>query len=157
MICLGNICRSPLAHGIMEKKAAEKGLDWEIDSAGTGSWHIGEAPHRLSQKVARLNGVNISGQQARRLTQSDFSYYDLLLFMDRQNMDDGRAIAGSNWQPEKCFLFLDALSPDENDGEVPDPYFGGEDGFHSVYQLIDDACNAWITRIQQQNTTFARK
>lgn len=157
MVCLGNICRSPLAHGIMEKKATQNGLNWEIDSAGTGSWHIGEPPHSLSQKVAKQNGVSIEQQQARRLEASDFAYYDLILFMDKQNLLDGKQIAGSNWQAEKCFLLLDATASAATDKDVPDPYFGGEDGFHEVFQLIDDACNAWINRIQEQNSTFANK
>ncbi len=153
MVCLGNICRSPLAHGIMQHMADERGLNWEIDSAGTGSWHLGSAPHRLSQKVAREKGVDISGQRARQLASSDFTYYDLILFMDKDNKADGKAIAGEKWTNTKTALLLDSLANSHQPSEVPDPYFGGEDGFYAVYALISNACKAWIDKLQRQQTT----
>jgi len=151
MVCLGNICRSPLAHGIMQQLADERHLDWEIDSAGTGGWHIGEAPHRLSQKVARLNGLDISNQQARKLSPADFGEYDLILFMDNDNKTDGKSIAGANWMKSKTALLMDILPGNEFPQEVPDPYYGGENGFHDVYNMVYKACEAWVDKLTSAN------
>ncbi len=151
MVCLGNICRSPLAHGIMQHLSDNKNLGWEIDSAGTGGWHVGEAPHRLSQKVARYNGLDISSQQARKLSPVDFGYYDLILFMDADNKQDGKSIAGANWSKSATALLMDVMPAAQYPREVPDPYYGGEQGFHEVYQMVHDACEAWINKLTQTN------
>ncbi|MCU0375779.1 MAG: low molecular weight phosphotyrosine protein phosphatase [Chitinophagaceae bacterium] len=138
MVCLGNICRSPLAEGIMRQRAAEKGIACEVDSAGTGNWHIGEPPHPSSQKVARLNKVDISAQRARQFCAKDMQYYDRIYFMDEQNLKDARQIAGKSWNPNRAALLLDAL-PNCTSKNVPDPYFGGWSDYVEVYKLIDDA------------------
>src|SRR5215213_971091 len=93
MVCLGNICRSPLAEGVLEHKAKKAGLQWQIDSAGTNGYHIGEAPHRLSQKVARLNGVDICNQRARQFVKEDFDRYDKIYAMAADVVDDMKRIA----------------------------------------------------------------
>jgi protein-tyrosine phosphatase len=146
MVCLGNICRSPLAEGILKQKLGTAGIAAKVDSAGTGDWHIGSAPHPDSQKVAKLNGINISDQRARQLQPTDFEHYDLIVFMDRENKKDGKKIAGTYWQEGKARLLLDSI-PHTNLQDVPDPYFGGWDGFPIVYQLIDEACEALVEEL----------
>lgn len=145
MVCLGNICRSPLAHGILESKAKEAGLNWEVDSAGTGDWHIGEAPHILSQKVAKLNGVDICQQQARQFQAEDMDRFDKIYVMDSNNYNDVRRMSGDRWQGDKVELFLNELHPGQN-MNVPDPWFGEEDGYHHVYDMINKTCDAILLR-----------
>jgi len=132
LVCLGNICRSPLAHGILAHMVKEKGLDWEIDSAGTGSWHVGECPDRRSVAVARRYGVDISAQRARQFHRRDLVYYDRILVMDRQNLKDVLALADTLEERTKVSLFL------END-VVPDPYYDNT-LFDPVYQMIAKRC-----------------
>jgi protein-tyrosine phosphatase len=145
MVCLGNICRSPLAEGVLKHKASAAGLNWTVESAGTGNWHIGEAPHRLSQKVAKLNGVDISQQQGRQFVKEDMQRYDLILAMDNQNLKDIRRMSGSLWNPAKVNLLLNYSYPAEN-RDVPDPWYGGEPDFHDVYKMIDTACDRIIEK-----------
>jgi protein-tyrosine phosphatase len=139
MVCLGNICRSPLAEGILKHKAKEAGLNWTIDSAGTNGYHVGEPPHHLSQKVAKLNGVDICDQKARRFVKEDLDRYDKIYAMADDVIDDIRSIAGKKFDPEKVDLFLNELYPGKN-MSVPDPWYGPEPGYHEVYKLIDEAC-----------------
>jgi protein-tyrosine phosphatase len=148
MVCLGNICRSPLAEGILRDKARQAGLDWEIDSAGTNSYHTGEAPHPLSQKVARLNGVDISNQRARRFTADDFQQFDKIYAMAGDVVDDMRRIAGKKFDPAKVDLLLNEVHPGQ-DADVPDPYYGPEPGYHEVYNLISDAADQIIAKYAQ--------
>jgi protein-tyrosine phosphatase len=148
MVCLGNICRSPLAEGILRDKARQAGLDWEIDSAGTNSYHTGEAPHPLSQKVARLNGVDISNQRARRFTADDFQQFDKIYAMAGDVVDDMRRIAGKKFDPAKVDLLLNEVHPGQ-DADVPDPYYGPEPGYHEVYNLISDAADQIIAKYGQ--------
>lgn len=148
MVCLGNICRSPLAEGIMQHKAAAAGLPWTVDSAGTGNWHTGEPPHRLSQKIASHYGVDISHQRARQFSAADVARFDLLFFMDRSNYEDARRMAGQHWDASKAMLLLDVLHPNEGH-EVPDPYYGTEPDYHQVFHLISEACDAFIARHKQ--------
>jgi protein-tyrosine phosphatase len=145
MVCLGNICRSPLAEGILQHKADKAGLNWTVDSAGTGSWHVGSAPHRLSQKVAGVNGIDICHQRGRQFQPTDMITFDRIYFMDEENYDDARMIAGKLWDPSKADLLLNELYPGE-ERSVPDPYYGGEDGFHEVFDLISKACDAIIDK-----------
>ncbi len=145
MVCLGNICRSPLAHGILEHKVKMAGLDWTIDSAGTGDWHIGEAPHRLSQKVAKLNGIDICGQSARQFSKNDMLAFDKIYVMDKNNYNDVRQMSGDLWDENKVELFLNELYPGKN-MDVPDPWYGAEDGYHSVFHLINQACDRIIEK-----------
>lgn len=128
MVCLGNICRSPLAHGILEHLANKNGLDWEIDSAGTSDWHIGSCPDNRSIAIAKKYGVDISGQRARQFSKADFKYYDHILVMDRSNLSDVLALASKADERAKVALFL------AND-IVPDPYYD-DSLFDPVYQMI---------------------
>jgi protein-tyrosine phosphatase len=145
MVCLGNICRSPLAEGILKHKASAAGLHWTVESAGTGNWHIGEAPHRLSQKVAKLNGVDISQQQGRQFIKEDMQRYDLILAMDNENLKDIRRMSGTLWNPAKVDLLLNYSYPAEN-RDVPDPWYGGEPDFHDVYKMIAAACDRIVEK-----------
>lgn len=145
MVCLGNICRSPLAEGILQQKAAAAGLDWQVDSAGTNGFHVGEAPHPLSQKVARLNGVDISKQRARRFTAADFQRYDLIYAMAGDVLDDMRRIAGRGFDSTRVQLLLNELHPGQ-DQDVPDPYYGAEPGYHEVYKMIDEAADKIVAK-----------
>src|ERR1700712_26730 len=143
MVCLGNICRSPLAEGILKHKAKEAGLNWLIESAGTNGYHVGEAPHRLSQKVAKLNGIDICDQKARRFVKEDMDRYDKIYAMADDALDDIRRIAKEKYDPAKVLLFLNELYPGKN-ASVPDPWYGEEPGFHEVYRLIDEVCDSII-------------
>lgn len=145
MVCLGNICRSPLAEGILKHKAKAAGLNWTVESAGTNGYHVGEAPHHLSQKVARLNGIDICEQRARQFVKEDMDRYDKIYAMADDVLDDIRRIAGNKWNPEKADLFLNELHPDEN-RSVPDPWYGTEPGFHEVYKIINEICDAIIKK-----------
>lgn len=132
MVCLGNICRSPLAHGILEHLAREKGLDWEIDSAGTGNWHVGQQPDKRSIAVAKKYGVDISGQSCRQFDISDFEKYDQILVMDYSNLNDVKALAPGEADHQKVALFL-------KDGIVPDPYYDDNE-FDPVYRMVEKRC-----------------
>ena len=144
MVCLGNICRSPLAEGILEKKAKAAGKNWEVQSAGTNSFHLGQPPHELSQKVALLNGLDISEQRARPFKAEDMSTYDLIYAMAADVMDDIKRISGKNYDAKKVKLFREELPAE--DMNVPDPWYGNEDGYHIVYKIIDDTCKAIINK-----------
>jgi len=148
MVCLGNICRSPLAEGILQEKARAAGLDWKVDSAGTTSYHVGEAPHQLSQKVARINGVDISRQRARRFSADDFQRFDKIYAMAGDVLDQIRRIAGRQYDPGKIELLLNELTPGGNE-DVPDPWYGPEPGYHEVYKLIDAAADKIIEKYGQ--------
>lgn len=145
MVCLGNICRSPLAEGILQQKAFEQGLDWSVESAGTNSYHIGEAPHPLSQKVAKLNGIDICSQRARRFVAADFDIYDKIYALANDVMDDIRRIAKNKFDSSKADLLMNERYPGQN-LDVPDPWYGPEPGYHEVYQMIDEVCNTIIKK-----------
>ena len=132
MVCLGNICRSPLAHGIMQHLAKEQGLDWEIESAGTGNWHIGEGPDRRSTRTAREHGIDISGQICRLFRISDFDYYDHIFVMDKSNRADILAMARNDEDRKKVALLL-------GDKIVPDPYYDDAQ-FEPVFLMIEKGC-----------------
>ncbi|MFL5810990.1 MAG: low molecular weight protein-tyrosine-phosphatase [Flavisolibacter sp.] len=146
-VCLGNICRSPLAEGVLKHKAKKAGLDWTIESAGTNGYHVGEAPHRLSQKVAKLNGIDICNQRARQFVKEDIDRYDKIYAMAEDVIDDIRNIAGKKYDPSKVELFLNELHPGKN-MDVPDPWYGPEPGYHEVYKLIDKACEAIVSKYE---------
>ncbi len=145
MVCLGNICRSPLAEGILQDKAWKAGFTWSVESAGTNGYHNGEAPHRLSQKVARLNGIDISQQRSRRFTAADFEQFDIIYAMATDVIEDMKQIARQKYIPTKVKLLMNELHPGENN-DVPDPWYGTEPGYHEVYKLIDAACEAIIKK-----------
>lgn len=144
MVCLGNICRSTLAQGILEKKVQTYKLDWHIDSAGTnGMWNEGQHPHHLSTQVAHEHGIDITTQQARQLLPNDILLFDKIWVMDKQNYIDAKNIFKDNWQPEKLSLILDLL-PHKKNQSIPDPYGKGIEAFEDVYDILDEACEAII-------------
>ncbi len=139
MVCLGNICRSPLAEGILKDKAAKAGLDWEIESAGTNHYQTGCAPHSLSQKVAKIYGIEIGHLKCRQFTWQDMVNFDKIYVMDEYNYQDVKRLSKNGWQPQKVDLLLNELYPGEN-RTVPDPYMDGEFEYHNVYKLVERAC-----------------
>jgi protein-tyrosine phosphatase len=145
MVCLGNICRSPLAEGILQQKAFEAGLSWSVESAGTNGFHNGEAPHPLSQKVARMNGLDISHQRSRKFRTEDFNVYDKIYALADDVLDDIKRIARNKFDSRKADLLLNELYPGKNK-DVPDPYYGGEQGYHEVYRMIEAVCDRIIEK-----------
>jgi protein-tyrosine phosphatase len=145
MVCLGNICRSPLAEGVLQHKVDEQNKNWMVDSAGTNGIHDGEAPHRLSQKVAKANGIDISKQVSRKFVAADFDVYDKIYVMAKDVLDDVKRIAGKKFDIAKTDLFLNELYPEKN-MDVPDPWYGNEDGYIKVYDLIDRTCDAIVEK-----------
>jgi protein-tyrosine phosphatase len=138
MVCLGNICRSPLAEGIMRKKIEDHGLSWEVDSAGTSSWHIGQAPDNRSVHVAKKYGIDISLQRGRQIQPNDIERYDLIFAMDSSNYRDLLKLAESPELENKIKLIL-TEGKEGNNRNVPDPYWD-DDGFENVFQLLESAC-----------------
>ncbi len=147
MVCLGNICRSPLAEGILRDKAFKAGLDWSIESAGTNGFHDGEPPHSLSQKVARMNGIDICDQRSRRLVPEDFDRFDKIYAMAEDVLFDIRHIARKKFDPSKVDLLMNELYPGKN-LDVPDPWSGPEKEYHEAFKLIDAACEKIIEKAQ---------
>jgi protein-tyrosine phosphatase len=136
MICLGNICRSPLAEGLMRSKL--NFTKFMVDSAGTSNGHKGQAPDKRSIAVARKNGIDISQQKSRQLVKRDFKVYDYLYVMDGSNYLDVIAMASDEEEMKKVIKIMDEVFPDEN-LDVPDPYYGGSQGFENVYRMLDQA------------------
>lgn len=147
MVCLGNICRSPLAEGIMRHKVQKAGLNWVVESAGTNGYHVGQAPHRLSQKVASLNGIDICQQRARNFSPADFDKYDKIYAMAEDVIDDMKLIAKNKFDPKKVDLLMNELYPGKN-MDVPDPWYGPEAGYHDVYKMIEAACDRIISKFE---------
>ncbi len=145
MVCLGNICRSPIAEGILNMMAAQQQLQWHIESAGTEAYHVGEPPHLYSQKICQKNGVDISDQRARRFERADFERFDKIYVMAADVMNEIRHMSGSQFNSEKATMFLNELYPGEN-RNVPDPWYGEEEGYAAVYDLIEHACAAIVRK-----------
>ncbi len=142
MVCLGNICRSPLAEGILQNKIQQRQLDWEVESAGTGNWHIGEPPDPRSVQIARQYGIDITAQRARQFNSKDFSQYDLILAMDTSNHNNILHMAGSEEERQKVRMIMNYVNP-ERSQSVPDPYWN-DDGFEQVFRMLDEACERLI-------------
>ena len=157
-VCMGNICRSPTAEAVMRAIVAREGLEGEIeiDSAGTGAWHVGEAPDRRSTAAARARGIVMEGA-ARQVTEADFEAYDLLLAADAQNVAALRALAPDDASAEKVVLLreYDPASVAAGDLEVPDPYYGGPDGFGHVLDLVQAACDGLLERLRSEGRVSA--
>ena len=137
MVCLGNICRSPLAEGILKSKIdTDKVL---VESAGTGGWHVGELPDPRSIEVAQDHQIDIAYQRCRKFTYSDFKDYDWIYVMDDSNLKDVLHLAKNDQDKQKVRLILNEIYPGQNI-DVPDPYYGGDKGFENVYQMLDKAC-----------------
>ena len=139
MVCLGNICRSPLAEGILASKLPKD--KFTVDSAGTGSWHIGQSPDERSVAVAKTNGLDISNQKGRQFSSADFDTFDYIFVMDNSNYENVIALAETKKQKEKVTLIMNELHPAQNK-EVPDPYFGMHNGFDIVYNMLDEVCDS---------------
>jgi protein-tyrosine phosphatase len=152
MVCLGNICRSPIAEGVLREKARKAGLDWELDSAGTNNgYHVGEAPHGLSQKVAKMHDIDISGQQARAFVPEDFDHYDKIYAMSSDIIVGMKSIAKKKYNPAKADLLMNELYPGRNIS-VPDPWSGPEEGYHKVFEMIDQAAEQIIHKYGDTET-----
>jgi protein-tyrosine phosphatase len=144
MVCLGNICRSPLAEGILKEKCKAHGLDWEIDSAGTGKWHIGSNPDRRSVAVAKKHGIDISSQRGRGVDGSDYEYFDIIYAMDTMIYKDLKSWALDAKEEEKVKLILSEIENFYTDN-IPDPYLN-DSGFDEVYDMLDKACEEIIKK-----------
>ena len=143
MVCLGNICRSPLAEGILKSKLDS---NFTVESAGTAAYHVGNKPDPRSIAVARQNGLNITSQRARKFIKQDFEDFDIIYAMDNSNYQNIITLAENNQQKEKVKLILNESFPDKN-LDVPDPYYGGDKGFENVYNMLDNACEIIAKRI----------
>jgi len=144
-VCTGNICRSPLAEGVLRHRADERGLDVVADSAGTGAWHIGERPDPRSIEVAARNGVTLTGR-ARRVVDEDLHEFHLVIAMDRshlRHLERMRDRSGG----EAILALMRDFDPEPGDGQVPDPYYGGPDGFDHIYEMIDRAVEALLNQL----------
>ncbi|MCK5639089.1 MAG: low molecular weight phosphotyrosine protein phosphatase [Flavobacteriaceae bacterium] len=137
MVCLGNICRSPLAEGILNSKVDKN--DVTVDSAGTGGWHIGELPDSRSIEVAKNHQLDLSLQRCRKFSYSDFENFDIIYVMDKSNYKDVISIARNERDKQKVQLILNEVYTKQN-LDVPDPYYGGDNGFENVYRMLDEAC-----------------
>jgi protein-tyrosine phosphatase len=146
-VCLGNICRSPLAEGVFKYLARERGVSafYRIDSAGTGAWHVGEPPDRRSAEVARQKGVVLEGT-ARQVSQRDFERFDWIIAMDRENLANLTAMRRRGGRAR--VQLLRDFDPEPGDGDVPDPYYGGPDGFEHVYALVHRASAALLDHLE---------
>lgn len=149
MVCLGNICRSPLAEGIMKEKLRKYNIEGEVDSAGTGAYHVGEMPDPRSIEVARKNGLDITDQRARKFNGKDFDNFDLIFAMDEYNYQDILASAAAKGKENKVEMILNVSYPGK-DLSVPDPYYGGKDGFDNVYDMLDKACETIALNILEE-------
>jgi protein-tyrosine phosphatase len=154
-VCLGNICRSPIAEGVFRHIAAKRGFvdHFHVDSAGLGSWHIGHSPDERAQAAMRLHGIDISGLRARRVSHEDFAAFDLILAMDRANRNALLKLAPKEHQG-KIALLMD-YAPTMSVEEIPDPFFGDAYGFDYAYQLVDAACRGLFVSLTAQKPTQA--
>jgi len=149
MVCLGNICRSPMAEGILRRKLQDRGLTVTVDSAGTGGWHAGEAPDKRAIHTAKKFGVDISNLVARKFSKKDFDHFDFIYVMDHENLRDVLAHARSEQDVSKVKLLLNMSAEDSNQA-VPDPWYGGDDGFVEVYKMLDQACDAIVRSLVEK-------
>ncbi|QEC51782.1 protein-tyrosine phosphatase [Anseongella ginsenosidimutans] len=147
MVCLGNICRSPMAEGVMRHLVEKKELDWEIDSAGTGGWHLGEAPDKRAIRTAANHGIDISGLKARKFSERDFGRFDHIFVMDSTNYSDVISLSENDEERNKVKLFLEAADPNSPEKNVTDPWF--EDRlFEPVFLGIREACEKLIEKLR---------
>jgi protein-tyrosine phosphatase len=146
-VCLGNICRSPTAHGVFEQLVASKGLSQQIltDSAGTHAYHVGESPDPRSQATAQAHGVDISQQCAQKVKSEDFEFFDYIIAMDSSNYHDLKQRAAEEFQ-DKIYRFME-FAPDWDNDDVPDPYYGGGNGFENVFKMVEAASDGLLTHI----------
>jgi len=145
MVCLGNICRSPLAEGLLKSKVDSEKV--YVESAGTGDWHIGQLPDKRSIKVAQEHGLDITDQRGRQFKTSDFDHFDKIYVMDNSNYSDVLALARNDEDQKKVSLILNEIFPGDN-LDVPDPYMGGESGFKHVYDMLDQATDKILDKLK---------
>jgi protein-tyrosine phosphatase len=148
-VCLGNICRSAMSQGILEQKVKEQNLSIFVDSAGTSNYHIGDQPDKRMIKKGLEYNIDISTQRARQFTVNDFDAFDYIFAMDKSNFDNINRLARNNSDKQKVKLYLDYSYPNQQKS-VPDPYYGGEDGFEEVYQLLNYATDIFIKSISHE-------
>lgn len=155
-VCLGNICRSPLAQGIMEKKIREAGLEKEIeiDSCGTSQYHIGEQPDNRTLRNARQHGLTID-HAARQFSATDFEAFDYIVFMDQSNFEAVRDLDEDKSFSDKLYLMRD-FDTDEKGADVPDPFFGGEEGFQHVYEILERSVAAFLNHLAKDHNLKQR-
>jgi protein-tyrosine phosphatase len=148
-VCMGNICRSPTAHGVFESLVQRSGLAHriEVDSAGTHAYHVGEPPDARSQQVAKGRGVDLSGQRARRVQPDDFRHFDYLVAMDRDNYRELQRICPAGLE-NKLRLFME-FAPESGVQEVPDPYYGGSGGFERVFRMVEEAADGLLEKLRK--------
>jgi protein-tyrosine phosphatase len=149
MVCLGNICRSPLAEGILRHKVKLKAINWEIDSAGTGGWHTGQQPDSRAIRVAGIQGIDISTLRARQINEFDLEYFDLILTMDQSNLRDVLKLKNTI-DNKKKILLVSMYSVKYKDIEVPDPYYDTEKEFLFVYEMLDEVLDCIIEKYSKQ-------
>jgi protein-tyrosine phosphatase len=151
MVCMGNICRSPMAHGVMAERLREAGLDGvvEVDSAGTHGYHVGEPPDRRAQAAARARGYELGSLRARQLVRQDFLDFDYILVMDEDNLYNARALQPPNGKA-RLHRFLE-FAGSRKEQEVPDPYYGGADGFTQVMDMVEDAAKGFVAHLRAQH------
>lgn len=149
MVCLGNICRSPMAEGILKNKLSEHKLSAQIDSAATSDYHIGQNPDDRAVANCKKHGVDISQLKGRQFTVDDFDEFDRIFVMDSSNYENVVALARNDKDSQKVELILNLSQPNTN-MSVPDPYFGDEDGFENVYQLLDAACDILVRELKDE-------
>lgn len=147
MVCLGNICRSPLADGVLRQKVQNENLDVFVDSAGTSNYHIDEAPDERMQKTALSKGYDISQLRGRQFTSKDYDVFEVIYVMDQSNYNNVVALARNESDKAKVKMFLNELHPGLNEA-VPDPYFGGEAGFLHVFDLVDKTTDVIINQLK---------
>jgi len=145
VVCLGNICRSPTGEAILRAKALQKNVELEVDSAGTAAYHSGNPPDERSQAAALKRGYSFKGIRARQVEQGDFEYFDLILAADKQNLADLKALCPAHLQ-YKLTLFMSYGASDVD--QIPDPYYGGDNGFEQVLDLIEDASDALLASLK---------
>ena len=143
MVCLGNICRSPLAEGILQDKINKRGLEWQVASSGTAGYHVGQLPDTRSMDVSRKHGIDISDQRSQKFQPVNLEEYDFILAMDVNNFEDILSLCTTEKQRQKVQLIMD-YGDDPNINEVPDPYYGGENGFANVYEMLDEATEGFL-------------
>ena len=149
MVCLGNICRSPLAEGILQSKLPQE--SFLVDSAGTGGWHVGQEPDKRSILTAKNRGLNIAHQRARQFRKKDFDSFDYIYVMDNSNYKNVLALAPDKTSETKVKMILNEKYPGENI-DVPDPYYGGQNGFEEVYDMLDDVCTLIAEKLLSKHT-----
>ncbi|MDQ3047080.1 MAG: low molecular weight phosphotyrosine protein phosphatase [Bacteroidota bacterium] len=150
MVCLGNICRSPLAEAILREKAKKMNLEVEIDSAGTSNYHIGHQPDKRTIDNAGKHGIDVSGLRGRQFSTSDYDQFHHIFVMDSSNYSDVTSLARNEKDLAKVEMILNRVYPGSN-MSVPDPYFGGEQGFENVYILLDKACEVIAESLKNNN------